>query len=160
MPRHTDTTSPQPISYFYICLCDGIGRHPRLRIWYPQGCASSSLARGTIRGIRKIKNVERRATDPVRWPPRQRVVGGSRQMRISCNPLFPLAPRETEVQILPSAEQFRQVQNALGSYALVMELVDFLDSESKVRKGVRVQVPPRAPQYNIRQLTPGQPIKN
>lgn len=49
---------------------------------------------------------------------RQRAYG-SRQMRISCNPLF--------------------------QFALVMELADFLDSESKVRKGVWVQVPPWAP---------------
>ena len=26
--------------------------------------------------------------EPVRWPPRVRGVGGSRQMRVSCNPLW------------------------------------------------------------------------
>ena len=48
----------------------------------------SSPTIATIRGIRKIKNVERRAIEPVRWPPRDWGVGGSRQMRISCNPLI------------------------------------------------------------------------
>ena len=32
--------------------------------------------------------MERRATEPVRWPPIDWGVGGSRQMRISCNPLL------------------------------------------------------------------------
>ena len=45
----------------------------------------SSPTMGTIRRIRKIKNVERQATEPVRWPPRDRGVGGGRQMRISCD---------------------------------------------------------------------------
>ena len=49
------------------------------------GRAGSSPALGTIRRIRKIKNVERQATEPVRWPPINRGVGGGRQMRISCD---------------------------------------------------------------------------
>ena len=67
---------------------DGIGRRVRLKIWWPRGRVGSSPTIPPIRGIRKIKNVERQATDPVRWPPRWRGVGGSRQMRISCNPLI------------------------------------------------------------------------
>ena len=50
-----------------------------------QEAAGSSPAISTIRRTRKIKNVERRATEPVRWPPRARGVGGSRQMRVSCD---------------------------------------------------------------------------
>ena len=36
----------------------------------------------------KLKNVERQATEPVRWPPIDRGVSGGRQMRISCNLLI------------------------------------------------------------------------
>ena len=36
----------------------------------------------------KNKECGAAVTDPVRWPPRLRVVDGSRQMRISCNPLI------------------------------------------------------------------------
>ena len=64
------------------------GRHGGLKILWWLHRAGSSPATRTIRGIRKIKNVERRATEPVRWPPIDWGVGGSRQMRISCNPLL------------------------------------------------------------------------
>ena len=61
------------------------GRRGCLKSSYPFGCVGSSPTLGTIRRIRKIKNVARQATEPVRWPPIDRGVGGSRQMRISCD---------------------------------------------------------------------------
>ena len=52
-----------------------------------QACGFESHLRHQKRNP-KNKECGAAVADPVRWPPRQRVADGSRQMRISCNPLF------------------------------------------------------------------------
>lgn len=72
----------------FIWGCGGIGRHIALKMLGYSGVRVQVPPSLPKEESEKLKNVERRATEPVRWPPINWGVGGSRQMRISCNPLL------------------------------------------------------------------------